>query len=377
MLRVLQGASLVAKRVAQHISEEAARGKLVTPVRWEGVVQAAVAAAATARQPPPADAWSSTSNVDATSSSDASDAVAAADVSAAATAAASPLPEMTPAAAPSAPLPRPPPGGGEVLQRGAAAGQLEESPEAPVEAGKIPPGGPAAATERRQSKAVPTHAVTRALHIGGLGLGVSTISDRTRGSAADDADEPRARSLCARSLVEQLAAGAAASAVRRAVRGEPAGPLLATDANVERLASTLCRLRGAALKVGQMLSFNDADVLPPALRVAMERVRDGADWMPARQLEETLASELGDGWRSQLVDFEEVPVASASIGQVHRATLEDGRRVAIKVQYPGVAESIRSDLWSMKQLIGYTGIIPPGLYLDRVLHVAQRELLQE
>jgi len=222
---------------------------------------------------------------------------------------------------------------------------LEESPEAPVEAGKTPPGGPAAATERRQSKAVPTHAVTRALHIGGLGLG--------------------------------LAAGAAASAVRRAVRGEPAGPLLATDANVERLASTLCRLRGAALKVGQMLSFNDADVLPPALRVAMERVRDGADWMPARQLEETLASELGDGWRSQLVDFEEVPVASASIGQVHRATLEDGRRVAIKVQYPGVAESIRSDLWSMKQLIGYTGIIPPGLYLDRVLHVAQRELLQE
>ncbi len=85
-----------------------------------------------------------------------------------------------------------------------------------------PPGSADVVAERRPTKAVPTHAVTRAVHFGGLGLG--------------------------------LAAGAAASAVRRAVRGEPSdSSLLATDANVERLASTLCRLRGAALKVGQML----------------------------------------------------------------------------------------------------------------------------
>ena len=138
------------------------------------------------------------------------------------------------------------------------------------------------------------------------------------------------------------------------------------DANVERLASTLCRLRGAALKVGQMLSFNDADVLPPPMRVAMERVRDGADFMPPRQLEATLREELGDDWRANLASFEETPVASASIGQVHRAVLDDGRPVAIKVQYPGVADSIVSDLWSMKQLITYTGLVPPGLFLDRV-----------
>jgi aarF domain-containing kinase len=186
------------------------------------------------------------------------------------------------------------------------------------------------------SRAVPTHAVTRAVHFGGLGLG--------------------------------LAAGAAAAAVRRAVGGSEAGDRspYASEANVERLAATLCRLRGAALKVGQMLSFNDADVLPPALRVAMERVRDGADWMPEHQLEDTLRSELGDEWRSNLLSFEEVPVASASIGQVHRAVLGDGRQVAIKVQYPGVADSIQSDLWSMKQLVSYTGLVPPGLFLDRV-----------
>ena len=189
----------------------------------------------------------------------------------------------------------------------------------------------------RSQRAVPANAVSRAVHFGGLGIG--------------------------------LAAGAAAAAVRRALNGTregESGLLLATDANVERLAGTLCRLRGAALKVGQMLSFNDADVLPPPMRVAMERVRDGADFMPPRQLEATLREELGDDWRANLASFEETPVASASIGQVHRAVLDDGRPVAIKVQYPGVADSIVSDLWSMKQLITYTGLVPPGLFLDRV-----------
>ena len=104
---------------------------------------------------------------------------------------------------------------------------------------------------------VPTSPITRAMHFGGLGLG--------------------------------LAAGAAAAAVRRGAGFQEAegaaGSLVMTEANVERLASTLCRLRGAALKVGQMLSFNDSVVLPPALQKVMERVRDGADWMPDAQLQ--------------------------------------------------------------------------------------------
>lgn len=150
-----------------------------------------------------------------------------------------------------------------------------------------------------------------------------------------------------------------------------------TEANIERLAGTLCRLRGAALKVGQMLSFNDAEVLPPAMRELMNRVRNGADFMPTRQLHQTLEQELGTNWREQLTSFDETPVAAASIGQVHRATLGDGRQVAIKVQYPGVADSIQSDLWSMKQLVTYSGMLPPGLFLDRVIEVANEELSEE
>lgn len=194
---------------------------------------------------------------------------------------------------------------------------------------------------------IPAHPLTRAIHFGGLGVG--------------------------------LAAGAAAAAVRRAVGAEQASSasLLLTEANVDRLAETLCRLRGAALKVGQMLSFNDAEVLPPVVRNLLDRVRDGADVMPEWQLQRTLQDELGDEWRAHLTEFEEAPIAAASIGQVHLATLLDGRRVALKVQYPGVSDSIASDLWSMRQLVERTGVVPRGLFLDRVLDVAREELIEE
>ena len=105
-------------------------------------------------------------------------------------------------------------------------------------------------------------------------------------------------------------------------------------------------MRGAALKIGQMLSLLDEGLLPPAITAALERVRTQADVMPPKQLEAAMRAELGPEWRARLggAGFEPAPVAAASIGQVHRATLPDGRRVAVKVQYPGVADSIHSDI---------------------------------
>lgn len=105
--------------------------------------------------------------------------------------------------------------------------------------------------------------------------------------------------------------------------------------NAERIVDTLCKVRGAALKIGQILSIQDSSMVSPQLAKAFERVRQAADYMPDWQVERMLKSELGDTWESRLKEFDRKPFAAASIGQVHRGVLHDGRVVAVKIQYPG------------------------------------------
>lgn len=151
-----------------------------------------------------------------------------------------------------------------------------------------------------------------------------------------------------------------------------------SDANAERLAEALCRLRGAALKLGQMLSIQDSDgLLPPSLAKALERVRQSADYMPESQLREQMRGQLGENWEEKFQSFTMTPLAAASIGQVHKAALHDGTLVAVKVQYPGVADSISSDLNNLKLLVSATNLLPPGLYIDEIIRVARDELLEE
>ena len=98
------------------------------------------------------------------------------------------------------------------------------------------------------------------------------------------------------------------------------------------------------------------------------------NWM--KQLE----SELRPNWRDLLVDFDELPFAAASIGQVHRAKVQDGndvKDVVMKVQYPGVANSIESDLRNLQMLINLTGLAPPGLFIEEVMRVGRNELKVE
>lgn len=202
-------------------------------------------------------------------------------------------------------------------------------------------------------------------------------------------ESPLSRVLAFGGLGAGLLAGAAAETARRAVGFSPPSSdtnetvysAFVSDANAERLASSLSRMRGAALKLGQMLSIQDDAVIPPVVLKALERVRQGADIMPARQLSRVLARELGEDWRERIVEFDETPIAAASIGQVHRGKIHDdlGRVVDVvfKIQYPGVARSIKSDLNNLKRLVTVGNFIPESFYLDDALKAAGEELERE
>ncbi|KAK7200536.1 ABC1 protein [Novymonas esmeraldas] len=169
--------------------------------------------------------------------------------------------------------------------------------------------------------------------------------------------------------------------------GTPAGGLL-SERGHQHIVDTLCRMRGAVLKLGQMLSIQDEQTIPPHVTALFERVRDQAFAMPPGQLDRTLAKEFGcTNWRTELFDsFDDTPVAAASIGQVHRATLKPGVagtdpskppvEVAVKVQYPGVAQSIDSDVANLKMLLS-VGVLPPGMFVDKILQELRSELSAE
>jgi aarF domain-containing kinase len=135
-------------------------------------------------------------------------------------------------------------------------------------------------------------------------------------------------------------------------------------------------MRGAALKLGQMISMQDTNLFPPEFEEIFARVRDGANFMPAWQLEGVMRDELGAEWKSKFEEFEMIPFAAASIGQVHRAKV-GGKLVAVKVQYPGVAKSIISDLENLKALLIFSQMLPKGLFLENSIRVAQKELAWE
>ncbi len=158
--------------------------------------------------------------------------------------------------------------------------------------------------------------------------------------------------------------------------GEGGSGTLLDTAGAEKLAAGLARMRGAALKLGQMLSLQDEASLPPAVSEALARVRHQADIMPQKQLVAVMQDQLGAEWRSLFGDWSERPIAAASIGQVHKATVQ-GQQVAVKVQYPGVADSIDSDLNNLERLLLFSGLLPKGLYLENIIKTARVELKRE
>lgn len=138
-----------------------------------------------------------------------------------------------------------------------------------------------------KQRAVPSSRIARVASFGQLfaGLGIGTVNELTKGA---------------------LGLGGSKN-VRDA---------LLSPANAERIVDTLCKVRGAALKLGQILSIQDTNVVSPQLVHAFDRVRQAADFMPKYQLEKVMTGEFGKDWRSKFATFEENPFAAASIGQV-------------------------------------------------------------
>ena len=176
-------------------------------------------------------------------------------------------------------------------------------------------------------------------------------------------------------LAAGMLGGAMTESVSRAFGSGGQGSVLLSGANMERLVAKLSRMRGAALKLGQMMSFQDSKMLPQPIQQVLQRVQDKADYMPAWQRDKVLTANLGPNWRELYSEFEEKPIAAASIGQVHKATLKsNGKRVAVKIQFPGVADSITSDLDNLGILLNATKLLPKGLYLNKTIDNARLEL---
>ncbi|ADM10440.1 ABC-1 [Parvularcula bermudensis HTCC2503] len=166
---------------------------------------------------------------------------------------------------------------------------------------------------------------------------------------------------------------------KRLAKGErpSLNELLLTPGNANRVADQLSRLRGAAMKVGQLISMDAGEIVPPELAELLARLRSSAHAMPAKQLRSVLNDQWGRGWISNFERFDVTPLAAASIGQVHRGLTKDGRDLAIKVQYPGVRESIDSDVDNVMSLIKLSGVLPKSLDLKPLLDEAKAQLHEE
>lgn len=138
----------------------------------------------------------------------------------------------------------------------------------------------------------------------------------------------------------------------------------------QQLFTVLGELKGGAMKVGQALSVMEAAVpeqFGEPYREALTKLQKDAPPLPAEKVHKVLAAQLGTKWRSRFTSFGDEPVASASIGQVHKAVWSDGREVAVKIQYPGADEALRADLKTMKRMVSVFRQLSPGADVQGVV----------
>lgn len=174
----------------------------------------------------------------------------------------------------------------------------------------------------------------------------------------------------------------AALGVGKRIGGQPAEQVAAVmqEQTAAQLFKVLGGLKGGAMKFGQGLSMFEA-ALPEEMaapyRATLTKLQDSAPSMPDKTVAEVLRSQFGARWRDQFESFEMKPVASASIGQVHRAVWKDGRDVAVKVQYPGAAKALMSDLNQLSRVAKVSTLWVPGLDVGPILDELKARMSEE
>src|SRR6201991_773221 len=183
---------------------------------------------------------------------------------------------------------------------------------------------------------IPTSRVSRTARVSGLAAGQAARHLGTRAANLARGEEGRERALERRHLEA-----------------------------AEQIVAALGTMKGAAMKLGQVMSFLDVGLVPPEYReqfqAKLAELRDAAPKVSFKDMKKVLEQEYDEPLDEIFETFDPVPIAAASIGQVYKARLDDGRDVAVKVQYPGVNTAVRSDMQNLGMILRLMKSVAPGL----------------
>jgi predicted unusual protein kinase regulating ubiquinone biosynthesis (AarF/ABC1/UbiB family) len=186
-------------------------------------------------------------------------------------------------------------------------------------------------------------------------------------------------SLAAGEAVKQFGTRAA-----NVTRGEEASEEAMARRQLEtakQIVAALGTMKGAAMKLGQVMSFLDMGLVPEQHREEFQRelakLRDAAPTVSFKQMRKVIEDDLEEPIKEVFASFEEEPIAAASIGQVYKATLHDGREVAVKVQYPGVASAVRADMQNLDLIMRLLKRMTPGLDVKAIAEEVRERIVEE
>src|SRR4051794_22038690 len=201
------------------------------------------------------------------------------------------------------------------------------------------------------------------------------------------ADLPKSRFARA-ARVGRLAAGQGAKQLgtraANVTRGDDASRAALEKRQIEtaeQIVAVLGTMKGAAMKLGQVLSFLDVGLVPAEYRdefqAKLAALRDAAPKVSFKDMRKVIEQELDDTLKEVFDDFDEEPIAAASIGQVYRARLLDGRDVAVKVQYPGVNDAVRADMANLGILVRLISRLAPGIDPKAITEEVRSRIYEE